>query len=107
MFIWEIRISYFDDIIFYYFQYCLIAIRIMISFKLHCEGKLKKFSIADGPALADAYQSVDNVMGNALNVVFQLSSWFAEYETAPFTNIGDIGQDGVSYMPGLSSSNQC
>ena len=59
-----------------------------------------------GQPLADAYQAVNNVMGNALNVVFQLSSWFTEYETAPFTNIGDIGLDGVSYRPGLGSSNQ-
>ena len=33
---------------------------------------------------------------NALDVVFQLSSWFTDYETAPYTNIGEIGPDGVS-----------
>ena len=59
-----------------------------------------------GQPLTDAFQAVNNVMGNALNVVFQLSSWFAEYETAPFTNTGDTGLDGVSHMPGLGSSNQ-
>merc|ERR1712123_475262 len=48
-----------------------------------------------GQPLADAYQAVNSVMGNALNVVFQLSSRFTEYETAPFTNIGDIGLDGL------------
>merc|ERR1712106_401474 len=50
-----------------------------------------------GQPLADAYQAVNNVMGNALNVVFQLSSWFAEYETAPFTNIGDTGLEERLY----------
>jgi hypothetical protein len=46
--------------------------------------------------IADAYKTVNNVMGNALDVVFELSSWFTDYETAPYTNIGEIGPDGVS-----------
>ena len=49
-----------------------------------------------GQPIADAYEAVDSVVGNALNIVFQLSSWFADYETAPYTNIGDIQDDGVS-----------
>ena len=49
-----------------------------------------------GQPIADAYEAVNSVMGNALNVVFQLSSWFTDYETAPYTNIGEIGPDGVS-----------
>jgi hypothetical protein len=50
-----------------------------------------------GQPIADAYEAVNSVMGNALNVVFQLSSWFTDYETAPYTNIGEIGPDGVSH----------
>merc|ERR1712183_1032982 len=48
-----------------------------------------------GQPIADAYEAVDNVVGKALNVVFQLSSWFADYETAPYTNIGEIQEDGL------------
>merc|ERR1712126_382185 len=48
-----------------------------------------------GQPIADAYQTVQNVVGNAMNVVFQLSSWFTDYETAPYTNIGGVGQNGV------------
>jgi len=48
-----------------------------------------------GQPIADAYEAVDSVVGNALNIVFQLSSWFADYETAPYTNIGDIQDDGI------------
>ena len=43
-----------------------------------------------GQPIADAYQTVQNVVGNAMNVVFQLSSWFTDYETAPYTNIGGV-----------------
>merc|ERR1712142_911468 len=49
----------------------------------------------NGQPIADAYQTVQNVVGNAMNVVFQLSSWFTDYETAPYTNIGGVGQNGV------------
>merc|ERR1712055_194196 len=43
-----------------------------------------------GQPIADAYQAVESVVGKALNVVFQLSSWFVQYETAPYTHIQTI-----------------
>merc|ERR1711915_274459 len=48
-----------------------------------------------GQPIADAYQTVENTVGRALNVVFSLSSWFQEYETAPYTNIGNIRPDAL------------
>merc|ERR1711936_1427806 len=43
-----------------------------------------------GQPIADAYQAVESVVGKAVNVVFQLSSWFVQYETAPYTHIQTI-----------------
>ena len=57
-----------------------------------------------GQPIADAYQTVENTVGRALNVVFSLSSWFQEYETAPYTNVGDIGSDGVSLSSALNTN---
>ena len=50
-----------------------------------------------GQPIADAYETVQSAVGSAMNVVFQLSSWFTDYETAPYTIISNIGDDGVSY----------
>merc|ERR1711964_535620 len=48
-----------------------------------------------GQPIADAYETVQRAVGSAVNVVFQLSSWFTDYETAPYTIIANIGDDGL------------
>merc|ERR1712212_107553 len=48
-----------------------------------------------GQPIADAYETVQSAVGSAMNVVFQLSSWFTDYETAPYTIITNIGDDGL------------
>ena len=47
-----------------------------------------------GQPIADAYETVQSAVGSAMNVVFQLSSWFTDYETAPYTIM--MHDDGVS-----------